>query len=92
MTERTAKALIYGSFAAIIIGKAAWDIRTVVKEERAKRQQLSVDSQLDVAAINKAADILCEAIDRGEIHDLKTLQRRTLDEIAFQKIAIREDH
>lgn len=73
---------------AIVV--AARDIRAVRQQERAKRMQLSEDAKLDVEAITKAARVVHDQIDNGEIRSLSALQAAVQNEVEFQKIVIRE--
>ena len=89
--ERNTRRLMIAAFVGALVVKTAIDIRQITLEEREKRRQFLVAVGTDVAAIHKAADILNAQIDRGEIRTLDKLRERMNDEIAFQKIALREE-
>lgn len=76
------------SAAVVLAVKSCIQVR---REERAKRQQIDRDMHLDIQAINNATEVLNNRIDNGEIHNITQLVDSMRNEIAFQKIAIRED-
>lgn len=89
--HRNVKAAIILGGATLIVTNTVIGIRRVRREERMKRKGFLTEVGLDVAAIHNATDVINEQIERGEIRDMDTLRARVLDEVAFQKIAIRED-
>lgn len=90
--ERKIQSTVFCLAASLLILKAVRDMRATIHVERDKRKKMLDAVGLDVAAIHNATDVINAQIERGEIRDMDTLRRRVLDEVAFQKIAIREDH
>lgn len=87
---RKVRLTIFLILATRAITVAARDIRAVRQQEQAKRMQLSEDAKLDVEAITKAARVVHDQIDNGEIRSLSALQAAVQNEVEFQKIVIRE--
>jgi uncharacterized membrane protein len=58
---------------------------------RTAREKVLDEMGLDVAAIHRATDIINAKIERGEIRDYDELRLAVTTEVAFQKVAIRED-
>lgn len=85
------------ALAAFLIGSAVFfaaGIRAVQMEKpttRSPREQVLDEMGLDVAAIHRATDIINAKIERGEIRDYDELRLAVTTEVAFQKVAIRED-
>lgn len=91
MNEQNLK-LIF--FTSVAIGFTIVTIKHGMKthtEEKAKRAQIEADMHLDIAAINRAAAVVNERIERGEICNYDQLRDAVTTEIAFNKIAIREE-
>lgn len=74
-----------------VVGFATINHLKIRRQEIAKRQVIRKESTLDTIAILNAQKILQARIERGEIRSLAELSERIDDEIAFQKIAIREN-
>ena len=85
-------------FILLLLAVVAFEIayeRSKLKQnhepQRSPREQVLDEVGLDVAAIHRATDVVNGQIERGEIRDWDTLRQRVTDEVAFQKIAIREE-
>lgn len=89
--HRNVKAAIVIVGASLIITKGVIDIRTIRAEEQAKRKAILNEMGLDVAAIHNATDVVNAKIEHGEITNYDELREAVLTEVAFQKIAIREN-
>ena len=76
---------------AIVAGLAVKKVLSVQKEEHAKREEIDKNMRLDIAAIRRVAPILEQCIDNGQILNLEQLKDAFDTEVAFQKIAIREE-
>lgn len=79
---------------AIIAGTVAAGVRDAYKfrqEERTKRKMILDAAGLEVAAIQRATDVVNARIERGEIRNYDDLRDAVVTEVAFQKIAIHED-
>ena len=61
------------------------------REENAKRKEIHRNMDLDIAAIHRAHDTMIARIEAGEIRSLAQLAEATNTEVAFAKIAIREE-
>ena len=92
MKQKHVYALLVLAGAGTIVLGGLGEAARIRQVEQAKRKQLCEDVALNIAAIKKAETILLNQLDEGKIRDLPTLVERMNDEIAFQKIAIREDH
>ena len=68
--------------------KIYFDIR---REEQMNRKRVEENLDLDIRAIARAADHVGAMIEAGQIRGLAQLTSVMNTEIAFQKIAIRED-
>lgn len=78
-------------FGAAFVVLSAKEYLKVHRVESAKRAKIQENMRLDIAAIKTAAEVLNERIENGEIRNLADLREGVTNEIAFQKIAIRED-
>lgn len=76
--------------AAIMIGSAYLSMRQTRQVEQAKRDDIVNETAIEMAAVQRATDIVNARIARGEIRDMETLRRNVLEEVSFQKIAIHE--
>lgn len=61
------------------------------QEERSVRKKVLDQLGLDIVAIHRATDVINSQIESGKIRDWDTLEKRVHEEVAFQKIAIREE-
>lgn len=61
------------------------------QEERSVRKKVLDQLGLDIVAIHQATDVINSQIESGKIRDWATLEKRVHEEVAFQKIAIREE-
>jgi ADP-ribosylglycohydrolase len=83
---------------AIATGAAVVVIPAVVRavhtqaEHRAEMQLIQENANLDIEALNHAAEHVSKRIRRGEIRSLEQLTDAFNTEARFQKIAIREDN
>lgn len=75
---------------ASIVGVAAINIKDIRRREEAKREEMRAQAQLDIQAIHNASKVVRSMIDAGHIRSLSQLSETVNNEIAFQKIAIRE--
>lgn len=91
MNRKRAAVLLTLACAGVLVLAQKGEASRERQAERSTRKKVIDQIGLDVAAIHRATDVINAQIDRGEIRDWETLQERVLDEIAFQKIAIRED-
>lgn len=78
------------AFAAAAVVTAKSYLR-VHRDESAKRLEIEKNMHLDIRAIHAAQEAMNARIDAGEIHSLGQLAAEVSNEIAFQKIAIREE-
>lgn len=79
---------VYVASAIVIIGS----VMLVRKDARAERRQIRKDARLDIAAIEAASDVVRARIRQSEsLRDLGYWVDELENEIAFQKIAIREE-
>ncbi len=90
MNEKDIRLAIAAVTSAVTVGVAIRSIVRTTQQERAKRQMLQNNLYLDIQAIRAAEELVRKRIDRGEIRSLATLAQAINDEIAFQKIAVRE--
>ena len=90
MTHKT-KAVIFLGVSSLIIAAGVRDFLKFRAEERAKRKMVLDNIGLDVVAIHNATDVVNARIERGEITNYDELREAVLTEVAFQKIAIREE-
>lgn len=58
--------------------------------ERARREQIESDLQLDLAAIKRAGQVVSDRIHNGNSRTLPSVMDDFHNEVAFQKIIIRE--
>jgi hypothetical protein len=77
------------STVAVVI--AAKECIRIHREESAKRKEIRSNMELDIQAIHNAHDSMMSRIENGEIRSLAELAEATQTEVAFHKIAIRED-
>lgn len=91
MNHRHLKAAFIIVGCVYIIGKGVVEIRQNHLVEMAKREQIELDGELDIEAIERAAVVMNQRIERGEIRSYNELRDSVVSEIAFQKIAIREE-
>lgn len=77
--------------AVAVVAVSAREAIRIHRIERAKRQQIDADMHLDLAAIRRAGEVMHGRIERGGIRSLTQLAESFHTEIAFQKIAVRED-
>lgn len=86
----TTKVYVAASIVAVgIITKSAIRIHRV---ENLKRLEIERNLHLDLQAIKNSVAVMNDRIERGGIHSYQELVANVNNEIAFQKIAIREDN
>lgn len=88
--HRNLKAAVIIVGSTLIVARGILDFRKTRTEGRSARKLIIDEMGVDVAAIHNATDVINAQIERGEIRDYDTLRARVLDEVAFQKIVIRE--
>ena len=91
MSNKRAAILWSLACAGLLILNAKSEEARIRQEERSVRKKVLDQVGLDVAAIHRATDVINSQIESGEIRDWTTLEKRVHEEIAFQKIAIREE-
>lgn len=74
-----------------VVGFATINSLKIRRQEIEKRQAIRKDCALDIIAIRNAQNVLMARVERGEIRSLAQLSECIDNEIAFQKIAIREN-
>jgi O6-methylguanine-DNA--protein-cysteine methyltransferase len=79
------------SISTIAVAIAAKQYIRIHREERAKRKEIQRNMRLDIQAIHNAHDVMIARINNGEIRSLAQLAEATHTEVAFHKIAIREE-
>ncbi|ADD80936.1 gp045 [Rhodococcus phage ReqiPepy6] len=81
-------ALAAGTF--VVAGIAAVNYAHISREEKAKRAEIKKNQELDIQAINLAAERMKEKLNDGvHFESIYDLFRDLGDEINFQKIAVR---
>lgn len=89
--ETKIKLFVYTGISAVAVTVAARQCLETHRVEQKKRQEIMQNMHLDIQAIHNARDVLTERIDRGGIRSLSQLTDTVHNEVAFQKIAIREE-
>lgn len=92
MNQDNIKLAVYTTASAVVVIAAAKSCIRVHREEQQKRLEIERNKQLDIEAIKRVSPVMEARIEAGEIRDLPSLIDSFHNEIAFQKIAIREDH
>lgn len=91
MNENKIRAALLLGIAGVIVATGVREMLHTREIERLKRRKILEGVGMDVSAIQNAADHVSTRIERGEIRSLGELQNAVETEIAFQKMAIRED-
>ena len=91
MNHKHVSAALALTGAGIIVLAGFGEAARVRQAEQAKRAQIREDAQLDIAAIHNATDVVAQQLVDGKITSLAQLSQRVNEEIAFQKIVIREE-
>lgn len=91
MNDRQVRTVLFLGIAGVIVASGVREMMHNREVHRLKRKRIVEEGAMDVAAIHEAADHVNARIDRGEIRSLGQLQDAITTEIAFQKMAIRED-
>lgn len=91
MNERRIRIALGLCLAAVIVGRGVRDMKKTHDVESDKRKAILNEMGLDVAAIHNATDIINARIENGEIRSMEELRDAVLNEVAFQKITIREE-
>ena len=82
--------IMFFATCAAIVGVSVKSIVDISRQEEAKREEMRAQAQLDIQAIHNASKVVRSMIDAGHIRSLSQLSETVNNEIAFQKIAIRE--
>lgn len=88
MKHKAVKITVAVSTAAFFVPLAKSYLETL--KLRAKRKAVLDEVGLDVAAIHLATDVINERIEKGDITSWDQLRDAVTNEVAFQKITIRE--
>lgn len=91
MTPNRIKLLAYAGLTAYCAVKTYRDVRRINIQGAADREVIQAESKLDIEAINKAAEVVSDRIQNGQIRSIEALAADVRNEIDFQKIAIREE-
>lgn len=91
MNEKQIRIAVTLAIGGAIIARGVYQHRQITKEHQEKRKAILNEMGLDVAAIHNATDIINERIEKGEIRSYEQLKEHVVNEVAFQKITIRED-
>lgn len=91
MNENKTRAALLLGIAGVIVASGVREMHHTREIERLKRKKILEEMGMDVAAIHNAADHVNSRIERGEIRSLGELRNAVANEVAFQKMAIRED-
>lgn len=95
MNRDNIKLIASATASAVVVVAAVTSSIRVRREEQQKRLEIERNKQLDLEAIRRAGAIEREWLDNADISEVLNLQNvmdRLHNQIAFQKIAIREDH
>lgn len=85
------KKIFIAFVAALIVLEASYQISKDREKGRSDRKKVLDEVGLDVHAIHLATDVVNGRIERGEIRSYDELKEAVLTEVAFQKMAVRED-
>lgn len=90
MNPNLKPAIVVGAYVGVVGVAAVLTIKDIKKQQKA-RAAIASNASSDIAAILKASKHVQKRIDAGHIHNLNDLNDALENEIAFQKIAIREE-
>lgn len=82
---------VFAAAGSVVTAFAVIDLVRFTRREAEKREELEKNTKLDLVAINRAAVVLSKKIENGQIGSLAHLSEQFNNEIAFQKIAVREN-
>lgn len=91
MDEKRVRTTLLLGIVGVVV---ATGVREMIHNHRVevyKRKRILDGMGMDVEAIHNAADHVNTRIERGEIRSLDELRDAVTTEVAFQKMAIRED-
>ena len=91
MNNDTVRLTIAVTGSCVAVAIAAKQCIRIHREEHAKREEIQRNMRLDIQAIHNAHDVMLTRIENGEIRSLAQLAEATQTEVAFHKIAIREE-
>lgn len=91
MDEKQVRTTLLIGIIGVIVATGVREMMHNHKVEILKRKRILDGMGMDVEAIHNAADHVNNRIERGEIRSLDELRDAVTTEIAFQKMAIRED-
>lgn len=84
------KQIATAAAAAVLVGLAAIDAVKVTKQERAKREQIRLEAEKEIAAIKHAAAVVDLKIKAGEYsHDLNKGIPAILNDLKFYRMTDR---
>lgn len=84
-----AQTVVFAAGVAVVGASIANSIKTH-RTERARREQIEADLQLDLAAIKNAGEVVRERMANGGFRPLHEIEADFQNEMEFQKIIIRE--